>query len=38
MAAKGNKEPPKQRVNQMEQKVQEDEYRNAFDFLNDFQC
>ena len=25
MAAKGNKETPKQRVNQMEQKVQEDE-------------
>ena len=36
LAAKGNMEPQKQRVNEMEQEEQEDEYRNAFDFLNDF--
>ena len=33
LAAKGNKEPQKQRVNEMEQ---EDEYINAFDFINNF--
>ena len=31
-----NKEPQKQRVNEMEQEEQEDEYINAFDFLNNF--
>ena len=38
LAAKGNKEPQKQRANEMEQEEQEDEYINAFDFLNNFQC
>ena len=33
LAAKGNKEPQKQRVNEMEQ---EDECINAFDFINNF--
>ena len=33
---KGNKGPQKQCVNETEQEEQEDEYRNAFDFLNDF--
>ena len=36
LAAKGNKEPQKERVNEMEQEEQEDEYINAFDFLNNF--
>ena len=31
-----NKEPQKQRFNEMEQEEQEDEYINAFDFLNTF--
>ena len=31
-----NKEPQKQRVIEMEQEEQEDEYINAFDFLNSF--
>ena len=38
LAAKGNKEPQKERVNEMEQEEQEDEYINAFDFLNNFYC
>ena len=33
-----NKEPQKQRVNEMEQEEQEDDYINAFDFLNNFWC
>ena len=33
-----NKEPQKQRVNEMEQEQQEDDYINAFDFLNNFWC
>ena len=33
---KGNKEPPKQRANEMEQEEQEHEYISAFDFLNNF--
>ena len=36
LAAKGNKEPQKQRVKEMEQEEQEDEYINAFDFLDNF--
>ena len=36
LAGKGNKELQKQRVNEMEQEEGEDEYTNAFDFLNDF--
>ena len=36
LAAKGNKEPQKQRVIEMEQEEQGDEYINAFDFLNNF--
>ena len=36
LAAKGNKEPQKQRVSEMEQEEQEDEYINAFDFLDNF--
>ena len=36
LAAKGNKEPQKQRVSEMEQAEQEDEYINAFDFLDNF--
>ena len=31
-----NRLPQKQRVNEMEQEEQEDEYINAFDFLNNF--
>ena len=38
LASKGNKEPQKQRVNEMEQEEQEDEYINVFDFLDNFQC
>ena len=30
--------PKKQHVNEMEQEEQEDEYINAFDFLNNFYC
>ena len=30
---KGNKEPQKQRVSEMEQEEQEDEYGSVFDFL-----
>ena len=33
-----NKAPQKQRVNEMEQEEQEDEYMNAFYFLNNFSC
>ena len=33
-----NKEPQKQRVDDMEQEEQQDEDINAFDFLNNFQC
>ena len=36
LAAKGNKEAQKQRVSEMEQEEQEDEYINAFDFLDNF--
>ena len=36
LAAKGNKEPQKQRVSEMEQEEQEGEYINAFDFLDNF--
>ena len=36
LAAKGNKEPQKQRVSEMEQEEQEDEYITAFDFLDNF--
>ena len=36
LAGKGNKELQKRRVNEMEQEEREDEYTNAFDFLNDF--
>ena len=38
LATKGNKEPQKQRINEMEQEGQEDEYIKAFDFLINFQC
>ena len=33
LAAKGSKEPQKQRINEIEQEGQEDEYIKAFDFL-----
>ena len=36
LAVKGNKEPQKQRINEMGQEEQEDEYINAFDFLINF--
>ena len=34
--SKGNMEPQKHRVNEMEQEEQEDEHINAFDLLNNF--
>ena len=36
LAAKGSKEPQKQRINEIEQEGQEDEYIKAFDFLINF--
>ena len=36
LTTKGDNEPPKQRVNEMEQEEPKDEYRNMIDFLNDF--
>ena len=36
LTTKGDNEPPKQRVNEMEQEEPKDEYRNVIDFLNDF--
>ena len=38
LAAKGNKEPQNQRINEMEQEGQEDKYIKAFNFLINFQC
>ena len=36
LTTKGNKAPPQQRVNEMEQEAPEDEYRNMIDFLSNF--